>query len=144
MRYPLLLALPLAFCASASAHELSNARITAVLADGSAGLNTTTMDRVDSLSWINSDGVSTGNIVANSGGSNCGDPQEFFGQSYGDTDGNNLLMVVLGASAKWKQNDDLGGTSKTTGENLCVPLGGKTTTAYSLSAHKNLENTIRM
>src|SRR4051794_41966628 len=43
-------------------------------------------ERVTSLKWTDSDGVQTANL-ATSGGSACGEPVEFFGQSYGSAGG---------------------------------------------------------
>src|SRR6185437_10609546 len=86
------------------------------------------------------DGVSTGNLVTFGGPVNCGDPQEFFGQSYGDTDGGMMLMVVDGATAKWKSKNDASGTSKTTGNDTCFTLMGKTDSIYTLAAAKKTQN----
>lgn len=146
MRYSAaLLALSLLLPAPALAHMLTNGRVVVGLAIGEGGLNGTTMDRVDSLTWIDSDGATTGSYVSNSGAGPCNDPQEFFGQSYGDVDGTTLLMVVAGTSAKWKQGDTfLQGTSKTKGTDECAALSGKTTTVYSLTAAKALVNTLKI
>jgi hypothetical protein len=43
-------------------------------------------------------------------------------------------MVVAGTNAKWRSNNAISGTSKTTGKDTCFALSGRTTTAYSLSA----------
>ena len=53
-------------------------------------------ERVTSLKWIDSDGVQTANL-ASSGGSSCGEPVEFFGQSYGGAGG----FVVAGSAGTW-------------------------------------------
>ena len=108
--------------APAFAHEISNGRITVDFDVSGTG----TSDRVDSISWINSDGNSTGNLAMQGGPVNCGDPQEFFGQSYGDSDGGTMLMVVDGATAKWKSKNDTSGSSKTSGKDTCYTLIGKT------------------
>jgi hypothetical protein len=115
----------------ALANELTNGRITV---DFNTDKSSKTMDRVDSITWIDSDGVQSGNFVSAGGPTDCGDPQEYFGQSYGDNDGTNLFMVVAGANARWKSSSASSGTSKTTGKDSCFTLSGKTTTAYSLSA----------
>src|SRR4051794_41981935 len=52
-------------------------------------------ERVTSLKWTDSDGVQTANLAA-SGGSSCGEPVEFFGQSYGSAGG---FVVARGAGA---------------------------------------------
>src|SRR3954454_5760588 len=53
-------------------------------------------ERVTSLKWTDSDGVQTANL-ASSGGSACGEPVEFFGQSYGSAGG----FVVAGSAGTW-------------------------------------------
>ena len=120
--------------APAFAHELTNGRITVDFDDGP------TADRVDSIAWIDSDGVSTGNLATSGGPVNCGDPQEFFGQAYGDTDGGTMLMVVDGATAKWKSKNAVSGTSKANGSDACFTLMGKTTSVYTMSAGAKAQN----
>jgi hypothetical protein len=124
----------------AFANELSNGRIT-VDFDVSGSQ---TADRVDSISWINSSGTSTGNLAVAGGPVNCGDPQEFFGASYSDSDGGPLGMIVNGASAKWTSKNDTSGTSKTTGKDACFTLSGRTTTAYSLSSSSRAESMMKI
>ncbi len=130
--------------ATASAHELTNGRITVVQADGSNGYNTTTQDRVDSISWINGTGNSTGNLASNGGPASCGDPSEFFGESYDDHDFAGLFLVNVGATATWKSNNAVSGTSKTTSKDACLTLSGKTTTSYQLSSSKAKVNEMRI
>lgn len=113
-----------------AANELTNGRITV---DFNSNGSSKTMDRVDSLTWIDSDGVQSGNFVSAGGPPDCGDPQEFFGQSYSDSDSDLLLMVVAGTDAKWKSANDTSGTSKTTGKDTCFILSGRTTTVYTLN-----------
>lgn len=126
--FPIFLSTLLLSAMPAAAHELTNGRITAEFATGGSK----TMDRLDSLTWINSDGVQTANLVAAGGPPDCGDPQEFFGEAYSDSDSFILFMVVAGANAKWNQTNDTSGTSKTTGKDTCFTLSGKTTTDYAL------------
>ena len=52
-------------------------------------------ERIDSLTWKNSHGTVSGNLAAR-GGSICGDSQEFWGQSYGSTEGQTPFLVVAG------------------------------------------------
>src|SRR5262249_34404220 len=113
--------------ARALGNDLTNGRITAELATGGSK----TMDRMDSITWINSDGVLSGNYVANGGPPDCGDPQEFFGEAYSDSDSFVLLMVVAGASAEWNQGNETSGTSKTTGKDTCVIPNRQTTAAHT-------------
>ena len=136
-----LFALPL----TTTAHELTNGRIDVIQADGSAGLNTTTQDRVDWLSWVNSDGASTGNVVSAGGPINCGDPAEFFGMSYGEPDGSGLLMIIQGSKGTWSEaSSGLAGTSKTSGKDVCAQLSGKTVTKYKLQTTAATVNALRI
>ena len=58
-------------------------------------------ERVDSLTWKNSHGTVSGNL-ATRGGSLCGgDSQEFWGQSYGSTEGQTPFLVVAGSAGTW-------------------------------------------
>ncbi|HEY1707018.1 MAG TPA: hypothetical protein VGG10_02045 [Rhizomicrobium sp.] len=131
--------------APALAHELTNGRITVIQADNApAGYNTTTNDRVDSISWINSKGASTGNLVAAGGPVSCGDPSEFFGQSYSDVDGGTLIMVFPGATSTWKENAAGNfGTATVTGD-TCLALSGLTTTQYFLTTTPSTVNAMEI
>ncbi len=86
----------LAFSHAAGASTLANGRITVVFAQPP---NTTDHDRVDSISWIDSSGASTGNLAAN-GGDRCGDVAEFFGDSYGTNEPSALIAVFAGSVSK--------------------------------------------
>src|SRR5262249_12330501 len=44
-------------------------------------------DIVTNLVWTRSNSTQTGNLVANGGGAPCGDPVEFFGESYAAPEG---------------------------------------------------------
>jgi hypothetical protein len=54
-------------------------------------------ERIDSLTWKNSQGVVSGNL-ATRGGSSCGDSREYSGQSYGSTEGQTPFLVVGGST----------------------------------------------
>ncbi|HEX3665062.1 MAG TPA: hypothetical protein VHU23_07510 [Rhizomicrobium sp.] len=122
------------------ANELSNGRLT-VDFDLSGSK---TADRVDSVVWINSDGTATANLAVAGGPVNCGDPQEFFGESYGDLDDRALELIANGSSAKWKQKKATSGTSKTNGKDTCTALLGKTTTVYSLADGDSTQNMMKI
>jgi hypothetical protein len=121
--------------APASAHEYTNGRITVDQADGSGGLSTTNSDRIDAISWVDSTGTSTGNIAANGNSVVCGDPEEFFGESYGDGDDAEPYMVIYGTVSSWKPSGTLGGTAHTNGRKTCVGYqqDGTVSTRYLLS-----------
>jgi hypothetical protein len=124
----------------AFANQLANSRITLEFDTNDSG----TADRVDSLVWIDSQGQATSNLAVSGGGPYCGDPLEFFGQSYGDVDGGGLYLVIAGSSAKWTQKSAASGTSKTTGTDTCAQVVGKTTTAYSLGSGLAVENMMKI
>jgi hypothetical protein len=47
------------------------------------GFDPENAERVTNLQWVDGHGQTTNNLAASGGPINCGDPQEFFGQSYG-------------------------------------------------------------
>jgi len=81
--------------AQATGHVLSNARLSVTFAD-TAVFAFPDADRVDAITWIDSQGNARSNYVAAGGPSHCGDPQEFFGQSYGEPEGTSPGMVFGG------------------------------------------------
>jgi hypothetical protein len=122
--------------AAMAAHVLQNGRITVVLGDSSAGLTAANSDRVDAITWVDSSGTPTGNLASNGGPLHCNDPQEFFGQSYGDSGNATPYFVVAGTESKWTKGAkaQLAGGSKVKSLTSCdVTLDGLTTTQYSLS-----------
>jgi hypothetical protein len=58
-------------------------------------------ERVDSLRWIDSNGVQSGNLAAQASGGCNGDAVEFFGQSYGGAG----AFVVAGSAGSWTSPD---------------------------------------
>jgi hypothetical protein len=54
-------------------------------------------ERIDSLTWKDSHGVVSGNL-ATRGGSSCGDSREYWGESYGSTEGQTPFLVVGGSA----------------------------------------------
>jgi hypothetical protein len=124
----------------AFANQLVNSRITLEFDTNDSG----TADRVDSLVWIDSQGMATPNLAVSGGGPYCGDPLEFFGQSYGDVDGGGLYLVIAGSSANWTQKSAASGKSKTAGTDTCFPVVGKTTTSYGLGSGSAVENMMKI
>jgi hypothetical protein len=122
--------------AAMAAHMLQNGRVSVDLADAATGLTTANSDRVDAISWIDSSGTSTGNLASNGGPLHCNDPQEFFGQSYGDAGNATPYFVIAGTESKWTKGAKvhLGGKSSVKSLTSCdATLDGLTTTQYSLS-----------
>ncbi|HEX2590686.1 MAG TPA: hypothetical protein VHL34_04295, partial [Rhizomicrobium sp.] len=137
----------LASALPAQAHhaELTNGRITMILADDSAGLNRSTRDRVDSLIWVDSTGTPSPNLVAPGGPIQCGDPSEFFGQAYGETDSTEMHMVWQGSTGTWTEDaNGMSATSVTKGKSNCTPLSGTTTTLYNLSTGAKHINAVKI
>jgi hypothetical protein len=57
-------------------------------------------ERLDSLTWKNSSGVVSANLAAR-GGTVCGDSLEYWGESYGSTEGQQPFLVVGGSAGTW-------------------------------------------
>ena len=57
-------------------------------------------ERIDSVKWTGSSGVQTANLAA-SGGSACGDGREWWGESYGATEGEPPYLVAGGSTGTW-------------------------------------------
>jgi hypothetical protein len=54
-------------------------------------------ERVTNLAWLDSSNVTTGNLAASGGGPTCGDPVEFFGESYGAPENTSPVLVAGGS-----------------------------------------------
>jgi hypothetical protein len=54
-------------------------------------------ERVTSLQWVDSDGVTSPSIAAQGGPGTCGDPTEFFGPSYGVPEGTTPYLIIAGS-----------------------------------------------
>lgn len=124
---------------------LTNGRITADLGGTTGSVTFANFDRMDSLSWVDSNGVSTGNVVR-AGGGFCGDVLEFFGQSYGVREGTGFYLVVGGTQSKWVPgtNASLTGTSVGNGTNSCATQSGSAKTNYALSTLAGRVNALRV
>lgn len=131
---------------------LTNGRITAVLGATSPTVTFANNEGMDSLSWVDSNGVSTGNVVA-AGGVFCGDVREFVGQAYGV--GEAFWVVIAGAQSSWVPgiNPSLGGRSVGSGKNACpaalvssfsVDQAGGARTTYTLSQGAKRINALRV
>jgi hypothetical protein len=124
----------------ATGHVLTGSKVTLDLADTSKGLGGTTSDRMDAITWIDSSGSARSNFVANGGPIQCGDPIEFFGQSYGEPEGTKPNAIVAGSTSTWTQTGSVLGKAVSTG----VICGGaqdvETATTYRVfttSSHRN-------
>ena len=54
-------------------------------------------ERVTSLQWLDSSNTTITNVAASGGPQTCGDPAEFFGESYGAPEGRTPNVVVAGS-----------------------------------------------
>lgn len=61
------------------------------------------VERVDELSWRREASLAFGGDLANQGGGACGEVSEFWGQSYGNADGQSPGPVVAGNRGTWGQ-----------------------------------------
>jgi hypothetical protein len=128
--------------AFATGNVIANSRISVDFDDPDTGMFAGDADRVDSISWINSSGNSTGNLAANSYGfTTCNDPDEFFGEAEGEPDEAQApLMVTAGEVSTWT-GAALAGKTATTGFDCNNnPLSGKTKTSYKLFGSKTKIN----
>ena len=133
----------------AGAIELTNGRVTVDLATDVDGYVTTDKDRVDYISWIQSDGVSTGNLAVHSGYLVCGEPGENFGQSYneGSIYGGSLNVVIGGTVSEWKDVDSgRAGVATTNGDPTCggTAMSAIAKTFYALGARAGVANALRI
>lgn len=125
-------------------HTLAGSKITLVFADPGTGFTATTSDRLDSITWIDSTGTPI-NIVPQHGGPVvCGDPIEFFGQSYGEPEGTSPTLVVAGNTSAWTSPSATTGKAKTTGSNCQGRLDAKVVTKYTVYTSPDRENAVRI
>ena len=61
------------------------------------------VERVDELNWRREASLAFGGDLANQGGGACGEASEFWGQSYGNADGQSPGPVVAGNRGTWGQ-----------------------------------------
>jgi hypothetical protein len=119
--------------ANAAGHVLANSRLSVTFGDTNV-YAFPDADRVDAITWIDSSGTSRSNYVASGGPSHCGDPQEFFGQSYGEPEGTLPLMVFGGIASTWTGTGALKGSAATSLTGYCdTAPSAKTKTTYKLS-----------
>lgn len=133
----------------ALATELSNGRITVELATSAQGWTTTDKDRVDFISWIQSDGTSTGNLAVHSGYLVCGEPGENFGQSYneGSIYDGNLNVVIGGTVSQWRNVESRrAGIAATDGDPTCnfTSISAIAKTTYALDSRAAIANAMKI
>ena len=115
------------------------------------GFTTADADRVDFISWVNSDGATVSNYVAVGGPLHCGDPQEFFGEAYGDSSDSGVplpLAVIGGVISVWSSKIGtvlLKGTATVQSLASCdTTLDAKTTTQYQVFTSAGLINSLKI
>ena len=119
--------------ANAAGHVLANSRLSLTFGDTSVSAFPDN-DRVDAIGWKDSAGVVRSNYVANGGPSHCGDPQEFFGQSYGEPEGTRPYAVIGGVADTWTSTSALKGSTRTSLTGFCDTAPDVVTaTTYLLS-----------
>jgi len=125
-------------------HTLTGSKITLVFADPGTGFTATTSDRLDSITWIDSTGSPINIVPKQGGGPVCGDPIEFFGQSYGEPEGRTPTLVVAGSTSAWTSPNATTGKAKTTGSNCQGALDAPVITKYTVYMPPDRENSIRI
>jgi hypothetical protein len=98
--------------------------------DPSTGLPATTLDRIDQITWSGGNGSLAGqNLAAHGGSGACGDPTEFFGQSFGEPEeqGTSPVIIYAGEAAVASNQTGLTLTTTTTGKDCNgAPIGDAT------------------
>lgn len=134
--------------ALADGHTLSNSRLSIVFGSTAHGYTTNDADRVDSIAWINSDGATVNNYVTSGGPLHCGDPQEFFGEAYGDNGDQGVPLpnaVVGGVTSVWTGGLATSGKTAITSLKSCdETLDARTNTSYALFTPKNSASNFRI
>ena len=87
--------------AAAAGHVITGPRLSVTVADPDTGWTPDNANRVDHIAWVDSSGAAVQNWVANGGPLHCNDPQEFFGQAYGEPEGAWPPMVIAGYTSTW-------------------------------------------
>ena len=134
--------------AAASGHTLQNSRLTILFGSDTNGYTTNDADRVDAIAWVNSAGAAVTNLVTSGGALHCGDPQEFFGEAYGDSGDIGVPRpnaVIGGVISKW--TGKLPTTGKTAIKSLQTcdeTLDATTVSHYALSSNSGLINTLKI
>jgi hypothetical protein len=135
-----------ASAALADGHTLHNARLSILFGSSSTGYTTNDADRVDAISWLNSAGAPVTNYVAVGGPTHCGDPQEFFGEAYGDSGDTGVPLpniVIGGVTSTWIGTGARKGTTAIKSLTSCdETLDAKTATHYALPAGATLVNAL--
>jgi hypothetical protein len=129
-------------------HTLQNARLTVVFGSTLNGYTTNDNDRVDAINWIDSSGATVGNYVAVGGPLHCGDPQEFFGEAYGDSGDEGVPRphaVIGGITSKWIPGTTTSGTARNKTLKSCdETLDSKATTLYALSTRSGTMSSLKI
>jgi hypothetical protein len=137
-----------ASAALADGHTLHNARLSITFGSSANGYTTNDADRVDAISWVNSAGVTVANYVTSGGPLHCGDPQEFFGEAYGDSGDIGVPLpnaVIGGVTSVWSGTSATKGNTAVASLTSCdETLDATTTTQYALSAARSLVNTLKI
>lgn len=123
-------------------HTLTGSRLTLVFADPGSGFTDSTGDRLDSLVWIDSNGNPTGNLAKHGGSLVCGDPTEFFGQSYGEPEGTHPNIIYAGTTSTWTTKGASSGKSKTAGATCVGPTDAPATTKYTVYSSAGKEDMV--
>lgn len=134
--------------ATTSGHTLQNTRLTIVFGSTASGYTTNDADRVDAISWVNSAGATVTNYVTAGGPQHCGDPQEYFGEAYGDSGDEGVPRpnaVIGGVTSVWTGTTATKGTTAVKSLTSCdETLDATTKTQYTVSTKPAMINTLKI
>jgi hypothetical protein len=133
---------------AADGHLLANSRLSVLFGSSINGYTTNNADRVDAISWIDSAGSARQGYVTSGGPNHCGDPQEFFGEAYGDNVDVGVPlpnMVIGGVISNWSGTGSRkGGTAIQSLSSCDSTLDATTKTSYQLSGKAGLVNALKI
>jgi hypothetical protein len=101
-------------------------------------------ERIDSLTWKNSSGVVSGNLAVRGGNLCNGDAQEYWGQSYGSSEGQTPFLVVAGSAGTWKSPAAGEVVIKTRTGTACGATNIPVTTTYAFFGSGSHVNEIKL
>jgi hypothetical protein len=129
-------------------HTLLNSRLTIVFGSTFNSYTTSDSDRVDAINWVNNSGATVSNYVTSGGPLHCGDPQEFWGEAYGDSGDEGVPRphaVIGGITSKWINGTTTSGTARNKTLKSCdETLDSKATTIYSLSTRAGTQSSLKI
>jgi hypothetical protein len=141
--------------AMSDGHAIQNSRLHFLFGSSSTGYTTADADRIDNITWIDSAGKTISNYIIQAEPA-CGDPLEFFGQTFGNPpaflgepvgiSGDTFPhAIVRGTMSTWMGDGASTATTAVTSWTACsAPLHAVTNSSYTLSDSPDLVNALKI